>query len=108
MYFGEDDILNVLKACTKSRSLLSIHLTGNQVEDTEVRIKIRRMMKPKRRIKNLDEAMNNPDSPDEDQKGDENVRDSLSLERNPNLNKGKEKAVRLPKEQTYMPTHRYA
>lgn len=29
MYFGADEVLHILRACTKSRSLLSIHLTGN-------------------------------------------------------------------------------
>ena len=31
MGLGEDEVLKIALACTKSRSLLSIHLTGNYV-----------------------------------------------------------------------------
>lgn len=56
-------------------------------------------MRPSKRIKNFDEALQNPDSAEELDL-DDKERNRLSQERNPTVNKGEEKAARLPKEET--------
>ena len=47
-------------ACKKSRSLLSVHISGNLIND-ETKKKIRDYMRPRRRIKDNYDLINNPD-----------------------------------------------
>lgn len=63
MGLSEEDIAEIAKACSKSRTLLAIHLTGNQISP-EQRAEIRTMLKPRKRIKNFAEHVEEPDSDD--------------------------------------------
>jgi hypothetical protein len=67
----KDEVFEIVKACKKSRSLLgthgvfefdliAIHLSGNFITE-ETRQKIREFMRPRKRIKNLYDQINNPD-----------------------------------------------
>ena len=62
MGFGEKQVMMLATACTKSRALLSIHLTGNEVYEPDVRRKIRRIFRPRRRLKLFEETILDPDS----------------------------------------------
>lgn len=66
MHLGEEEILHIAKACVTCRTLLSIHLTGNEVYSPETRKKLRLMFRPRRRIKDFNEAILDPDSDDKD------------------------------------------
>jgi len=113
MFFGADDILHIINACAKSRTLLSIHLSGNQIEDTEkdefgaiinsqaIRTQIRKVMQPRRRVKNYIEEYDSPESEEIEQT--DAKREQKVKEKNPTLNNKHEASVRLPKEQTQMP-----
>jgi hypothetical protein len=50
MYLIGEEVYRIMQAVGKSRSLLSIHLTGNLYEDKVLRSKIRDIMKPRKRI----------------------------------------------------------
>ena len=65
MHLGELEILHIVKACITCRTLLSIHLTGNEVYSPELRRKLRLMFRPRRRIKDFKEAIAEPDRIDD-------------------------------------------
>jgi len=51
-----EELYIVAKACSKCRTLLAIHLTGNRkVEDLVVKARIRKIMRPRKRIKDFHE-----------------------------------------------------
>eukprot|EP00347_Sterkiella_histriomuscorum_P021600 403333417 len=56
----KDEVLDVVKACKKSRSLLAVHLSGNIISD-ETKKKIREYMRPRKRVKDIYDQINNPD-----------------------------------------------
>jgi len=70
----KDEVFEVVKSCKKSRSLLgkvhhfiqilAIHLTGNLVPE-ETKQKIREYMRPRKRVKDVYDLINNPDSEEE-------------------------------------------
>ena len=48
------ELERVAKACSKCRTLLSIHLTGNRkVEDLAVKAEIRKILRPRKRLKDF-------------------------------------------------------
>ena len=68
----KDEVLEVVKSCKKSRSLLckadlyvfnlylAIHLSGNLITD-ETKQKIREFMRPRKRVQDLYDMINDPD-----------------------------------------------
>ena len=56
----KDEVYDVVKACKKSRSLMAVHLSGNMITD-ETKKKIREYMRPRKRVKDIYDHINNPD-----------------------------------------------
>ncbi|CDW82841.1 UNKNOWN [Stylonychia lemnae] len=56
----KDEVLQIMVACKKSRSLLAVHISGNLIND-DTKKKIRDYMRPRRRVKDLYDQINNPD-----------------------------------------------
>ena len=51
MYLSDFVCVRIIEAVAKSRSLLSIHLTGNHIESDETRQQMRDLLKPRKRTK---------------------------------------------------------
>ena len=64
MSLRRDEVLWIGQACSKSRTLLSFHLTGN-VCVKDGRRALRLIMRPRKRLKNVDEHVEQPDSDDQ-------------------------------------------
>lgn len=64
MSLKKDEVLWIGQACSKSRTLLSIHLTGN-VSFKDCRRHMRRIMRPRKRLKDADENFRQPDPDDQ-------------------------------------------
>ena len=98
MYMNSEEVLHIMLACSKSRTLLSIHLSGNQVDSQDFRVKLRRMLRPRKRIKNLLENLDSPSDDDDlhqDQQ-DEILKKSAQKQEH-------HKSKKLPKREREMP-----
>ena len=56
MGLSPDELAKIAKACSKCRTLLSIHMTGNRnIDDPKVKARIRKIMRPRKRVKDFRE-----------------------------------------------------
>lgn len=97
MYLGRDELLHIMGAVAKSRSILSVHLTGNQIDDEKVRGELRNLMKPRRRIKVAHEKKGDPEDAAADLEDLERQEEIMG--QNPTLSQSKQSAGRAPQEE---------
>ena len=80
MNFSASNILRIIHAVSKSRTLVSIHLSGNVIDEPKTRQEIRRILRPSRRIKGLDQNIDSPDS--NDSNNEDKMRDTELVDKN--------------------------
>jgi cysteine sulfinate desulfinase/cysteine desulfurase-like protein len=59
-----EDIYKICQACRKSRTLVSIHLSNSVIDTKEKVGEIRKIMRPRKRLKNFQDFVEYPDSDD--------------------------------------------
>ena len=53
MPLNSEEILKICEACSKCRTLLSIHLTNSSAQSQEIKKQMRRIMRPRKRLKDF-------------------------------------------------------
>ena len=59
-----ENILKICEACNKARTLVSIHLTNPTIDTKELKMEIRKIMRPRKRLKDHQDCIEEPDSED--------------------------------------------
>lgn len=98
MYMNSEEILHIMLAASKSRTLLSVHLSGNQVDSQDFRVRLRRLLRPRKRLKNLSELLESPSDDDDLHQDQQNEVLKKQSEKTPH-----KKGKILPKREREMP-----